>query len=309
MRWNSITPLLLCASLPWACGGPETFEPNADEWLEDGELRLADGAEVARLELENGSSLYFLEVEPGAVGVLELQAPGAAGISSMVELEKHASPTDVFYAFSSPGTPVPERLLAIAKPSADFGVQGWANDLLGLAPVGRATCNNTDVQNWVNSFGYNDRGTPSFRLDQVPRTSSFFVDYVENWEPGYYFYEYSVGGNTGSVWSNIDRYYSYVAVCAIDTTDTRNPGHKAHPSITTPDYHNGHMGPQVRFSYRRQNTGGQYQTAAFKDFAASEVGMVFDWHFYTGTDWDWKTEIHWAGGDDSFDIAHAVEDL
>ena len=84
---------------------------------------------------------------------------------------------------------------------------------------------------------------------------------------------------------------------------------RAAPSITTPDYHNSHMGPQVRFSYRPQNTGGQYQTAAFHDFAASEAGTAMDWHFYTGNDWDWRTEIHWAGGDDSVDIAHAVEDL
>lgn len=294
---------------------------SADPPLRDGELRIAEGAEVAHLHLSNGSSLYFVEVAPGMTGVLEMQAPGVASISSVTELGRDATPTDVFFAFSEEGTEIPERLIEAAPP-ATFGPQGWARGLVNLSPVGRAPCNDADVRNYVNSFGYNDRGTPNFRLNQKPESSSYFDDYVEPEAPGYYFYEYKVGGNTGSIWSDVDRYLSYVAVCAIDSKDNRNPGDKAHPAIVikcdydnpeTPEedvcYTNSHMGPQVRISYRRQNTGGSYTTKVFKDFAASEVGTAVYWHFYTGTDWDWRTEIHWAGGDDSFDIAHAVEDL
>lgn len=313
----------LNSSVVTASADVDRPRPGADRWLRDGELRIAEGAEVAHLHLSNGSSLYFVEVAPGMAGVLEMQAPGVASISSVTELGRDATPTDVFFAFSEEGTEIPKRLIEAAPP-ATFGPQGWARGLVNLSPVGRAPCNDTDVQNYVNSFGYNDRGTPKFRLNQKPKSSSNFVDYVENWEPGYYFYEYSVGGNTGSIWSDVDRYLTYVAVCDIDKTDNRNPGDKAHPAIVvycdyddpeTPDkdkcYTNSHMGPQVKFSYRRQNTGGSYTTTPFmfKDFAASEVGTAVAWHFYTGTDWDWRTEIHWAGGDDLFDIAHAVKDL
>ena len=51
------------------------------------------------------------------------------------------------------------------------------------------------------------------------------------------------------------------------------------------------------------------QAEATRDFAASEVGKSYGWHFYTGLNWDWRTEIEAAGGDDQFDIGHAVEDL
>lgn len=290
--------------------------PGADRWLRDGELRIAEGAEVAHLHLSNGSSLYFVEVAPGMTGVLEMQAPGVASISSVTELGRDATPTDVFFAFSEEGTEIPERLLEAAPP-ATLGPQGWARGLVNLSPVGRAPCNDTDVRNYVNSFGYNDRGTPKFRLNQKPENSSYFVDYVENWEPGYYFYEYSVGGNTGSIWSDVDCYLSYVAVCAIDSTDNRNPQNKAHPAIdikcdydpAKSCYKNSHMGPQVEISYRTPGET-EWHVVQFKDFKASEVGTAVAWHFYAGgTDLDWRTKIHWAGGDDSFDIAHALEDL
>ncbi len=68
------------------------------------------------------------------------------------------------------------------------------------------------------------------------------------------------------------------------------------------------MGPVVTMMYRLPDET-TWSTAATKDFAANEVGLTLSWHFYTGSDWDWQTTIDWAGGDDSFDIGHALEDM
>jgi hypothetical protein len=59
----------------------------------------------------------------------------------------------------------------------------------------------------------------------------------------------------------------------------------------------------------RQPGQSTWTTAIAKDFAANEVGARIFWHFYTGLNWDWRTDVYWAGADDSFDIGHAVEDL
>ena len=242
-----------------------------------------------------------------------MHARGAASISSVRELGRSATPTDVFFAFSEEGTRIPERLLEAAPPATTFGPQGWARGLVNLAPAASGPCNDADVQDYVNSFGYNDRDTPKFRLNKKPESSSFFeaYDYIPGDGHVYDFFHYVVGGNTGSIFSDIDRYFSYVAVCAIDGIadgNTSNPGGLAHPPVSYQGYNNSHMGPVVAVGYRRPGEV-VWSWAVAKDFEPSEVGTAVAWHFYTGNNWDWRTDIYWAGGDDSFDIAHAVEDL
>lgn len=40
-----------------------------------------------------------------------------------------------------------------------------------------------------------------------------------------------------------------------------------------------------------------WSLAAARDFAADEVGVTLSWHFYTGLDLDWRTDIYWAGAE------------
>lgn len=303
-----------CAALPLACGGElemELEETSSELTARDGELVIAQRSQVADLELPNGSVLHFVEFAKENIAVLEAQAAEVASISSVSELPLGASLADVFYAFSEEGTKIPERILAASTLSSSFGPQGWARELLNQSVKARSNCTDSTFQGVVNGFLYNDRGTPDFRLNQVPRTSGYF-DADHNYAPGngqsYTFYNYAVGGNDGSVWSNVDRYYSRVAVCAIDTYETENPGNLAHPPISYQGYENGHMGPVVVMMYRLPGETLWHQAAA-KDFATTQVGETLSWHFYTGLNWDWMTRIYWAGADDSFDIGHAVEDL
>lgn len=290
---------------------PATSSPQTFEFLADGELSFGEHPVIATLELENRSVLRFVQLAEKQIAVLEDAPQGAKSIGS-VGIPADTAISEVFYAFSAPGTAIPKALGT--SPISEKKPQGWARPMvnapLQIAQSITSNCTNSNFRNWFNSFPYNDRGTPDFRLDQVPRTSSFFERYTET--PGngeaYRFYRYIVGGTEGSQWYNIDRYVSRVSVCAIDATESYNPGGRAHPSISYQGYSNDHMGPIVSMMYRRPNEAG-WHVATRKDFAASEVGKTLSWHFYTDENWDWQTRILWAGGDDSFDIGHALEDL
>jgi hypothetical protein len=286
--------------------GPDGVEPPL---VADGELATG-GVTVAEIALETGGRLRFIELGPAQVALLEATPAGAPGIHAVAELDRDASLADVFFAFSEPGTELPAELLAVSEPSTAFGAQGWARPLLAAAAVPRSNCVASTFRDWVEDRGYDDRGTPDVRLDQVPRNSQFFR--FDEYAPGngesYDFYEYSVGGNDGSVWYDVDRYATQVTVCAVDQAAGGNPGGLAHPPISYQGYSNPHMGPAVTVWYRRPGEE-TWTAAASRDFAANEIGGTIRWHFNTGSNWDWMTRIYWAGGDDRFHIGHAVEDL
>ncbi|HEY9825608.1 MAG TPA: hypothetical protein V6D19_09180 [Stenomitos sp.] len=279
----------------------------------DGETVFGDHKVLATLDLDNKGVLRFVKVG-SAVGILEEAPKGSKSIKSVPGIEAKMPPIDVFYAFSKPGTKVPQDLLAGSPRISRSKPQGWARKLIAqstsMTRISTGFCNDADFQAWFNTFGYNDRGTPVFRLNQVPRTSSFFE--LKNYTPGngliYKFYNYTVSGNEGSISNDVDRYVTRVAVCAIDNLEASNPQGKAHPSISYQGFNNSHMGPVARVMYRLPGQS-VWKTAILKDFAASEVGSRIFWHFNSGLNWDWRTDIYWAGADDSFDIGHAVEDL
>ena len=290
----------------------EAFVP-----LRDGEVSVGSNAIIATITLENRTILRFVQFDSGDIALLEEAPVEAPDIRSIPGLDT-ASTTlaEVFYAFSEPDT-LPPPALQLSDQQIEAKQQGWARALVNdadqsiiSAQLTSGNCNNTSLQNWIVQFGYNDRGTPNFRLNQTPRTSAYFMptDYIPGNGYSYDFYQYTVGGNDGSIWYDVDRYASRVAVCAIDGYESANPGGLAHPAISYQGYTNSHMGPVVSMMYRRPGET-VWHTATAKDFAANEVGQTLSWHFYTGNNWDWSTRIYWAGADDSFDIGHAVEDL
>ncbi|MBX2862687.1 MAG: hypothetical protein KTR27_03960 [Leptolyngbyaceae cyanobacterium MAG.088] len=286
----------------------------------DGELSFGEQSVIAVLKLDNQSILRFVKLADDQIAVLEDAPRGAKSIDT-VGLSPNSNIAEVFYAFSEPGTEIPAAILNNNEIPRQKS-QGWARSLvnpslpelldqpLQVAQATSGNCNDNNFRNWFNNFSYNDRGTPDFRLNQVPAESNFFERYRET--PGngqsYRFYRYTVGGNDGSIWYNVDRYASRVAVCAIDSTESQNPYGMAHPPISYQGYENDHMGPVVRMMYRRPNES-TWNVATVKDFAAGDVGSTLSWHFYTGANWDWRTDIYWAGGQDSFDIGHALADL
>jgi hypothetical protein len=325
--------LLVTGCLAWALAAAGPVRA-----LADGELRFAESASVTSLMLDNGAAFHFVEVEPGSVGVLEEVPREARGIASLREL-RELSIAELYHALSEQGSLAPPNIASATKRPGVSSVrmvrqhdrlnearpQGWARALLSSSTQARSTsaegnqalaagiCDDDTFMETVQFYGYNDRDTPRFRLNRKPNSLSNFVKYAEPIEgANLTFYRYTVGGHIGSLWSNVDRFVSIVAVCAIDTHEPSNPGNAAHPAYSDGlpgGFSTLHWGPSVRFSYRKPGGSWQSEPLMFKDFAASEVGKSYGWHFYTGLDWDWLTEIQAAGGDDRFDIGHAVEDL
>lgn len=299
--------------------GAPSDEPPSDRGAmpNDGELLVSEPDLVAVVCLPSGLVLHFLELAPGVVAVLEEAPDGARGLDSIPELRDASSAAEVYHAVTR-DVKTPQALEVECEDASGGPARprGWARAILegddggGDDDVLTGNCTDSTFRDYINSFGYNDRGTPTFRLNKVPDSTTLFqkYDYIPGNGEAYTFYRYFVGGDAGSRWFDIDRYISRVAVCAIDTYESDNPYGLAHPPISYQGYYNNHMGPVVRMMYRLPGES-VWRLAAAKDFAASEVGKQLTWHFYTGLNWDWRTDIYWAGGDDQFDIGHAVEDL
>lgn len=268
----------------------------------DGHVQVA-GDVIAKVALDNGAQFMFIRAG-GGVGVLEGVPAGVAGFDSFPAL-KHASVADMYMAVSEPGSPIPD---AIKSSSVDNGLgqQGWmrAEIAAGNYAAPRGVCTDSTFTQAVQSYGYNDRGTPSLRLNQSVGSSGFFAQHIEcfgtSWTGGCpQFYRYEVGGNNGSVWSDVDQYYTRVAVCGLGS----------HPTITS-NYGTvwTHPGPQISAWYR-DASNASWNIAFSVDVAANQVGIAWAWHSGTALNHDWRTRIELAKANDYFDIGHAVEDL
>ena len=299
-----------------ACGGlaPDDELPQDTEVvtevapLADGELRIG-GDILADIVLEETQSRFvFVELGEG-VGVYEQLPPGAPGFDEFPQLEG-APMIDKFLAVAEPGTEVPAAIMAFSEPTAYVGPQGWLRDAVasGQYIQPRANCTNSTFSNAVTSKGYNDRGTPVLRLDKRVGSTAFFEQYTycggANWPGGCpTFHRYAPGGNDhGSQFSNVDKYFTRVALCGLGT----------HPTITS-NYGTvwTHPGPTLRVVHRDGNNNGWF-TSINEDFAPNDVGGVRSWHYTGGTgswNFDWRTQIEYAEINDLFDIGHAVADL
>jgi hypothetical protein len=274
----------------------------------DGEI-IVSKTMLADVKLDDGPQLVFIDLaDPGQkpqVGVYEFVATGHLGTADFAELA-NVSPLELFLAATDADTQVPERLLATDASTSDKlqNVQrGWLRDAVLSGQQAKGICTDSEFMAAVNAKGYNDRGTPSFRLNKTAGTSGYFAPQGYTWYPenvgANYYNHYTVGGNAGSVWSNIDRYYTRVAVCAIGS----------HPTLTNPSTGATvvHPGPTISVRYRDSNDN-PYSYAIVLNHDYSSTGYS-NWHFNSGSNWDWRTQIDHAADGDQFDIGHAVEDL
>lgn len=292
---------------------PDAAEKDGDKLtaedlahLGDGEIAFGGGV-IGDISTRSGSRFVFLDLD-GGVGLYEQTPAGGAMLQDHPQL-RNATLLDVFLAVSEPGTIVPSQIEALSEPARLDRPQGWARDLdAGKDAESRANyCSNATFSNAVVSKGYNDRGTPSLRLDKKVGSTGFFDDYKycggTSWPGGCpTFHRYEVGGNNGSVWYNVDKYYTLVSLCGLGV----------HPTLTSNyGWQWVHPGPRVEIQYRNSNNNGWF-TALSKDFAAGDIGQTAGWHYWGGTgvwNFDWRTRIEYAEINDKFDIGHAVEDL
>lgn len=281
-------------------------EVKPSRLFEDESLEI-NGVVLEDVLLDTGTRIMFIEMEDG-VGAFEQIPIGAPGIAEFPAL-RGAPLIDIFLAISEPGTPVPESIKHYSKPSQDIGEQGWIHNAvrLGHFDLPRANCTNSTFSNAVTSKGYDDRGTPVLRLDKLVGVTGYFKEHKQcfgtNWVGGCpKFYNYEVNGVNGSIFHNVDKYYTRVALCGLGS----------HPTITS-NYGSSwtHPGPLLQVSYRNSNNNGYYYVIS-KDFSTNEIGWAYAWHYTDGSgywNYDWRTQITLSKKNDYFDIGHAVEDL
>ncbi len=287
---------------------PKTEIGTDETPLADGELRIG-GEIIADIELDETQSRFvFVELGNG-VGLYEQIPPGAPGLAEFPQLEG-APLIDKFLALAKPGTQVPAAIVAYSEPTAFIGPKGWVRDAVarGQYLIPRGNCTNSTFSNAVTSKGYNDDGTPKLRLDKRVGYTSLFEQYTycggTNWPGGCpKFHRYAPGGhNHGSQFSNVDKYYTRVALCGLGS----------HPTITSNlGFVWTHPGPKLKVRHRDSNNNGWF-TSINEDFDANDVGGVRAWHYEGGSgfwNFDWRTQIEFAEVNDRFDIGHAVEHL
>lgn len=279
--------------------GPVSPLPAAD-----GNSDVQVGGDViAKILLDNGSKFMFIGGE-GGISVLEGLPAGAPGFKSFSALQ-NATVADMYMAISEPGSPIPD---AIKHSSVDNGLgkQGWmrAEIAAGNYTAPRGNCTDSTFTQAVQATGYNDRGTPTLRLNQYVGDSPYFKQYTECFGTNFpggcpKFYRYEVGGNNGSVWYNVDQYFTRVAVCGLGY----------HPTITT-NYGIvwAHPGPTISV-WKRAPNNANWELEFSDDVNPNQVGWSWTWHPPTLANYDWRTRIELAKFGDFFDIGHAVEDL
>jgi hypothetical protein len=276
----------------------------------DGEI-LVGATVLADLPVKAGPHLVFIDLaapgEQPQVGVYEFVPTGHRGTADFPELAG-ASPLALFLAATGDDIDVPERLreaeIAVkgalrTSPTA----RGWLRDAsVGSRPTALAAeiCNDSEFMAAVTAPGYNDSGTPVFRLNQAVGASGYFAEQYYQFPvegTGTFGQAYYVGGAPGSRWYNIDRYYTRVAVCALGSHPTL---YGSHATVV-------HPGPTVSVRYR-DSDDNPFGWGIVLNHDYSGTGYSY-WHFYTGTNWDWETLIDLAQDGDTFDIGHAVETL
>jgi len=273
--------------------------------------------ETTAVRLDNGNEVHFFNLDdPGVQGTLLLESLEAGKPSALSALEdvlgEKLDPTEVFWALSEPGTPVPELFSppseSAAKklqPSRLAMEQGWARELLALhseegsfdkAPD--LACNN----DWFKSLVPNRSGwTGSTRLDRTRDNypSEFTSDCipVDGNCAGYgprYRYEITTGNSTYE-WKG--------AICgrAINDAITSHYG--------TPY---GYSGPEVSFLYnyggswrhmRDSNTGGW--SGPFEIMANSTQAYV--WHWITSSKLKFRLQVRYAMRRDQFDLRYRYD--
>jgi hypothetical protein len=276
---------------PIAASEGETLVPT----LADGE-EFIGGELVGEVELEGGSKVIFIGLggpeDVKEVAVVSVIAPGGVDPSADPELAE-ASPRELWNAVADPATPIPEPLGRLYD-EPQLGPQGWLRT--AQPPTAAPSiCNNTDFQNAVRSYGYDDHLL--FYLNQVPAQapSNLWIYYRECFGTSFpqgcpVFYKFWV------TLVKLDKYYGRVAVCGLDQ----------HPPITGNYTHWSHPGPEISFLYRRP--GQQNFTSAYSvDVAANEVGKRWHFHSYTLSNTDWRTRITLAKHYDKFHVGVAAE--
>lgn len=228
-----------------------------------------------QVALDNDAIVSFYEFSDAngasSIGIMETLPPHVASVLEHEQL-KNATPFEIFQAIAEAGTAIPEQFKHKATEASTQHAQGWFRHTHSKISA-PAACSGATFQNQINGFGYPKK---LIRLDERPQ------DHPGRWPSS----RYVTGGvifynahNYKAQVNSVDRFYTKVIACSLAN----------HPDSSA-----------RKFVITGRSPGGTVHEVVNK--SVQTVGTSAAWHFYTGTDWKWTTEVKRAMPSDRYNI-------
>ncbi len=214
------------------------LNPNNISDLDSKDIKETPAAEI---HLDNGNHLKFFAEGDSPIGLLDVSDNGNDSAADVLSRELDVAIDeltlfDFFWAFSEPGTTVP-NFLEFASTDRD---QGWARALISASSEGihvahaNIACDNS---NFLEALISNLRSTnPFYRLDRIGSSYTLY-----DWFGPRYRYT--------ATWTSASSWYARVCIRSIQNNSNNH--------VVDGVY----RGPRIRFQWR-PTTGGAWSNSA-----------------------------------------------
>lgn len=324
MKTRTLTATALCFGTLFGCGAPPSAElPPAAPTAQPAQPAAPSSAQAqapspAEVEPEaegpppfttlrpaGDYRMHFilLDAEDGSrgVGIAEEMAAGTPPLVDSVGLG-HASPLEVFRAFSGPEVKVPpvlQELYSGARPVFAGRARGWA-----LAEA-QSLVKGADTSPAVADVACSDAAFIASVIDDLPsRTWRLNQNGLEaHWDQ---YCDYTVNnGSCGACTNGSRKKYEHVRLGADEWraySCVRSAGPGLHYYYCPSG--NGTLNPRIRYEYRANGAGSWATAFVSPDSEFSGQNRMYSWHWFTGTNWDWRHSARGAilSGGDKFDL-------
>lgn len=283
--------------------------------MQDGKLVYQTETEIPKpdyvepkpdIKLENGSELFFMEVE-GADAMLVVEGQDCEDCSALEYIQsikgENVTDLEIFWAFSTPGTVMPEPLMKKQANVQISAAQGWAikglNESKPLAATKSSSvaCNNSTFQSgtWYG-------GSPNYvRLDRKQSThpNAFLSDCYNPAANGQCWgaprYKYRAQYNGIKKWKG--------RICCKNVENAFN-SHWVYYSINNGPTQSIYRGPYI--SFKRYYNGTWYTLTSNGSFAGYSIPANstkrYTWHWISSVNQNFRIEARYAKKYDEFDF-------
>jgi hypothetical protein len=276
--------------------------------LADGEERFGEGVTPIADVYFGNSRFIFVQIsgtdgEPAEVATIEQTSPNTPDPSEDARLSD-ATPLDLFLAITSEEMEIPDELLVYEEQG--LGERGWFLEEVQHADriVPRANCNNSDFRASLRNW------RPEINDGEIWRLNTGVGD-GGNWTGPVCGTALSCNNPTFfSLFNNLDDYSLFnvdemkqrVAICSM------NPSRRV---CANSGGCISHLGPTVRFEFRRQNNASTGQVFS-RDMTAADLNTVWRWRWHGSPiagqhNWDWRIRINHVKQGDQFDLGWIFE--
>ena len=281
----------------------------------------ANESTLITLSLENGNKLEFFELETADTDdFLVLESHDCTDCSALATIaskmgEDNYTAHDIFWAFSKPGTPVPDKLVAQQKTlNITSQLQGWALTKMEAEASSRGNgiaCNNNSFRNSI-AGGFLS-GPTWIGYDKTPnRYSSFYEDCLDPFNNGRCVgdrYQYNATYHNAKRWAG--------KICAKSVQASYNDHNikwcggscSIDPSCSNRYYCETYIGPTISFQYLENGSWYTYKNGnkvASYEIAANRT-QVQSWWLRADQPTSFRLKVENAKGYDEFDFMMDAE--